>query len=803
MSSFWQDLRYGARQLARSPGFTAVAVLTLALGIGATTAIFSVLSAILLRPLPYGEPDRIVSVWEKRPRENVFDNVVSPADFLDWRERNRVFESMAAQILVPLDLTGAGEPESLFASQVSAPFFEVFGMQPALGRFFLPEEERPGKNQVVVLSHGLWARRFGGRPDAIGRTLHLNDSPYTVIGVLPESFPFPAPAQLWIPYTFPPNFSQVRGRHFLRVFARLKPGVTLQLAQAQMDEIGAALEREHPDDNRGHGVNVMSLREHYAGDVRKPLLVLFGAVGFVALIACANVANLLLVRGASRQREFAVRLALGGSRGRIVRLLLVESVLLAALAGAAGSLLALWATDALKAIVPADLFVNGTDTFKLDFRVLIFLAGISLLTAVLFGLAPALHSSRLNLVDSLKEGGLRTGAARSRKRLHSTMVVAEFALSLVLLVGAGLMVRTLLVLHDVDPGFRPEKVWALGLTLPTSRYPEHAEREAFYRELLERLTARPGVLSAGTTSHLPLTGQDSRTYIGIEGREPNPDEPTRAHHRVVSPGYFETLRIPVLAGRSIQDTDRRDAPPVVIINRAAAERFWPGESPLGRRFLLGGTEEWREVVGVVADVKHWGLDAPANPEMYLPRQQYDWRWTSLLVRSDLEPAALAATLRREIRSLEKDLPVGDLRPMDAIISHSLAPRRFYLSLLAAFAGLAATLAAVGIYGVLSYSVADRSHEMGVRMAVGALPRDIFRLVLRQGMALAAIGLLLGGAGALALTRVISSQLFGVPPDDPVTFAAVSLLLVGVSLLACWIPARRAARVDLMTALRYE
>jgi putative ABC transport system permease protein len=790
--------------MRQKPAFTAVAVLTLALGIGANTAIFSVVHAVLIRPLPYGDPQQIMMVFEKRARENNLTNVVSPADYLDWKQQNQSFSHMAAMSSASVDLVGEGEPERIAAGQVTSEFFGALGVQPAKGRLFAAQDEEAGHQNVAVLTHGLWQRRFGGDPALVGRMIQLNGLPHTVIGILPQTFLFSdRQIDLWIPFAFPPRFRYVRAAHFLYVYARLKPQVTLQQSQAEMETIAANLEKQFPNENRGHSASVVPLREQLVGEIRPALRVLAVAVGFVLLIACANVANLLLARAMGRQRELAVRRALGATRVRVARQLMTESVLLSLGAGLVGTLLALWGVDLLKFVIPGNTNAPGLREFGLNASVLAFTLGISLLTGVLFGVAPALQGSRTNLNNSLKEGGRSATPGRGMKRLRGALVAAEVALSLVLLTGAGLMIRTLIRLQEVNPGFNAQDLMTAQIILPENRYREPMRKAEFFRQLSANLQGMPGIKGVGMISNLPMSGQDSRTGIGVEGREPSPTEPTRAHHRIVSPGYFETMQIPLVEGRLFNEMDVAQSKPVLLVNQTMAKKYWPGQSPVGRRVMLGGTEVWREVVGVVGDVKHWGLANQVNPEMYLPVEQTPGGFMNLVVRSNGDARSLAAAVRTQVQAMDKDQPLPTMAAMDDVISQSIASRRFLMVLLGAFAGVAILLAGVGIYGVMSYTVSQRTGEIGIRMALGAQQSDIFQLVIRQGLALTAAGVVAGLGGAFWLSKFLGDMVFGVPPKDPLTFSGVATLLLLVALLACWIPARRAARVDPMVALRYE
>jgi putative ABC transport system permease protein len=801
MSELLQDLRFTARTLLRNPSFTALAALTLALGIGAGTTVFSVFHAVLLARLPYSDPERIAMVWEKRPRENVFDNSVAPADYLDWRARNDVFEFMAALENTSADLVGRGEPERLEAGRVTADFFKVLGVRPQLGRLFEPGDDQAGRDDVAVLTHALWQRRFGGDAAVVGTAIDLGGRKHRVIGVLPASFRFPKRAELWLPFAFPPNFAFVRAVHFLDVYARLRPGVTLEQARAAMNTLGDRLSQEHPATNRYHGSHVVPLREELVSGVRPMLVALLSAVAFLVLIACANVANLLLARGSARQRELQIRSALGASRARLLKLLLAESLCLSGLAGFAGVLLAVWGADLLKLIVPA-LPTVGLDDFAVNRPVLAFAVLLSLAASLASGLLPAYTATRVELHGGFKESS-RSTPGRTSRRVRAALVAAQVALSVVLLGGAGLMIRTLQRLLEVAPGFESERVLTFTLDLPAGRYGSGERIVALYSQLLERVRRLPGVVGAGGISQLALLGRDSRTAVDIEGREPRPGEPNRMHSRNVTTGYFETLRIALRAGRLPDERDDGNAPPVLLVNETAARRYWPSGDAVGKRVRLGGSQQWREVVGVVGDVKHWGLDESVRPEMYLPEPQAPTPYLSVVVRSSLEPQALVGAVRQQLRAVDKDLPLGQALTLDEVVGQSLAPRRFFLRLLAGFAALALLLATMGIYAVTALSVAQRTHEIGVRVSLGARLSDIRRLVLGEGLKMTAVGLAFGLAAAAALGRSIEDQLFGVQRGDPITLGAVTIVLVAAALLASYVPARRAARVDPGVALRCE
>jgi putative ABC transport system permease protein len=814
METLLKDLRYGFRMLAKKPAFTAVAVLALALGIGANTAIFSVVNTVLLKPLPFKDPDRLMMVWEDNTKLGFPKDTPAPANFVDWRDQNQVFEDMAAIASQTFNLTGVGEPEKLEGQRVSASFFPLLGVEPALGRSFLPEEDLPGAERVAIISNGLWQRRFGADPSIIGKPLTLNGQPHTVVGVLAKSFRFPDPFQsteeesaIWVPIAFSSEEAGNRGGHYLLVYARSKPGVTVKQAQADMNTIAGRLQQQYPDTNTSVGAVVISLHEQVVGDIRPALLILLGAVAFVLLIACANVANLLLARAAARQKETSIRTALGATRSRLIGQFLTESVLLAGVGGIVGLVLAVVGMKLLVALMPAS--ISQAKDINIDAKVLGFTFLVSALTGVVFGLAPALHASRPDMNESLKEGGKGTaGVARSRVR--NLLVVIEVALALVLLICAGLLINSFLKLRSVDPGFNASNLLTMKVVLPRSKYPDAAKRTAFYNELLQRVESLPGVQSAGVITNLPLTFKGNSGGVTIEGRpEPAPDEIPIVITRTVSPDYFRTMNIPVLTGRQFSPQDSPDSARVVIVSETTAQRFWPGEDALGKRIKMGGfnsDEPWLSVVGIVKDVRQFELDVDPKPQAYFPYTQMTYSFLAprdLVVRTAVDPLSLAAAARNEVWSIDKDQPVSNIATMEQILSNSVARQRFNMLLLAIFAAVALVLAAVGIYGVISYSVTQRTHEIGIRMALGATSSDVLRLVVGQGFKLVSIGVGIGLACAFILTRLMESLLFGVSATDPMTFAAISAVLVAVAMLASYIPARKATRVDPMVALRYE
>ncbi|MGB7923250.1 MAG: ABC transporter permease [Pyrinomonadaceae bacterium] len=811
MNTLWQDIRYGFRMLWKNPGFTVIATLALALGIGANTAIFSVVNATLLRPLPYKEAERLVMVWNREPEDE--KAAVAPADFLDWREQNTVFEQMAASRSWSFNLTQSGQPERILGAVTNASLFPLLGVSPAIGRTFLPEEETTGNGRVVVLSHGIWQRLFGSNPGVIGQKLALNGESFTVVGVMPEGFQYPQGAEVWVPprHIVPESptagasadATKVRDNHYLRVIARLKPQATLNQAKAEMETITRQLEQQYPQTNTGFGVNLVPLREDLTGKIQPALVILFCAVGFVLLIACANVANLLLARATARRREIAIRTALGASRWRVVRQLLTESVLLSVTGGGLGLLVALWGIPSLLAISPLD--IRRVKEIGIDAQALGFTLLVSLLTGIIFGLAPALQASNPDLNESLKESARGSAGGVGRSRLRSMLVVAEVALSLLLLVSAGLMIRSFLRLQEVSPGFSAGQVLTAQLTLSRPDYSEDRQRAALLQQVLARVEAQPGVASASATSTIPLGGGEVSRSFTVGGQPPpEPGKEPTAEYRAIGSHYFRTMGTPLLKGRDFTERDDAQSPAVVMINETMARRYWPNEDPVGRSLKLDGMEkEPREIVGVVGDVRHFGLDARAEAEMYVPYLQRPMPGVTLMVRSASAPGDVAAAVRNAVREADRNLPVYNVKSMDEILADSVSSRRFNMLLLGIFAAVALVLAAVGIYGVMAYSVTQRTHEIGIRMALGAEARDILKLVVGQGMILTLIGLAVGLAASLALTRLLASLLYGVTATDPLTFAGVSLLLAVVALLACYIPARRAMKVDPMVALRYE
>lgn len=815
METLVQDFRYSLRVLLKSPGFAAVAVIVLALGIGANTAIFSVVNAVLLRPLPYPDADRLVRVWHVPPAKN-FPGIplfsVSPANYLDWENQNHVFSEMAIYGGRRFNLTGTDHPEDLDGGAVSTHFFSVLQVQPMLGRLFTPEEDQPGHNNVVILSHRFWQNHFGSNPDIVGRNLHLNGQSYLVAGVMPASMRFPDFAQLWTPMAWTDEERAVRGNHNYLVIARLKAGVNFKQAQAEMNTISARLEQQFPADDKGWGAAAMPLRDDLVSDVRPALLVLLGAVAFVLLIACANIANLVLAKTFARKKEIAIRTALGARTGRVLSQVLSETVLLALGGGALGLFLAHFGVQLIVAFL-ADKLPRSTE-IGLDAQVLGFTLMISLLTGIVAGLLPALRLIKTDLNEALKQGLGRTDTDSGGQRARSVLVVSEVALSLILLIGAGLMIRSLWQLRAVNPGFDPHNLLTMTISVPATKFPVPSQQVSFFNQVLQRVRTLPGVESASVIDNLPLGGGGSHQPVAVEGRAALPmSEQPEVDVRLISPGYLSALRIPLLRGRDINDADAAGRPAVVLINDSMAKRLWPNEDPIGKRLTLSFFPDTvREIVGVVADTKVDALDESRDTAtLYFPLGQISapnpggWRsfGMSLAIRTTSTPASAVSAVANAVHQIDRDAPVLAIQSMDDLISDSLSSQRFNMLLLGAFAGLALLLAAVGIYSVLSYSVKRRVREIGIRMALGAQVHDVLRLIVVEGMRPTLIGLAIGLAGALALGRVLANLIYGVKPADPITFGAVSALLASVGLLASVIPAYRATRVETMKTLRDE
>jgi len=804
MNNLWLDLRYAVRTLLKSRSFTLVAVLALALGIGANTAIFSVVNAVLLRPLKYPDPEQLVLVTDTQPPSNE-----TPADYpeyLDWREQSQIFQHVAAHFNTTFTLTGLGDPQQLWGARISADALPALGVNPILGRGFRQEEEVRGSERVVLISYGFWQRQFAGDPKVVGQSITLDTKPFTVIGVLPNTFRALNPVDIqvgqerdvWIPLRLSAEVAP-RGLHFLTVFGRLRPGVSIEQANAAMAGVNANLQQEH---SINHGARLVSLQQAIVPQtMRTSLFLLLGAVGVVLLIACGNVANLLLARSTARQKEIAIRLALGASRPRLIRLLLTESLLLALLSGAAGLLISLWGVSVF--VTAARSLLPRLDEVGLDLRVLLFTIGVSLATGLLFGIAPAWRASKGRIHETLKEGG-RTGAGAGQQRLRGLLVVAEVALSLMLLIGAGLLVKSFVHVLTADRGFDVEQVLTANLTLPALKYPEREQQALFFQQFLESVKTVPGVEAAAIVNHAPLGFGGTNGGIIIEGRPDDPQTRPVAEKSIISPEYFQVMRTSIVRGRVFNDNDRMKAVPVAIINESLASRYFAGEDPIGRRIDFNwDTKGMQEIVGIVRDVKQHGLDMPTAPTIYVPFSQRSDSGMTVVVRSSLDPASLVGAMRQQLLTLDKEQPLGQVRTMQEVVAESTSQRRLMVMVSALFGALAMLLAALGLYGVMAYTVTLRTREIGVRMALGAQQGDVLRMVISNGMGLALAGIAVGLAGAVALTRLMVSLLFHVTPTDATTFITVPALLMVVALIATWIPARRATKVDPLVALRYE
>jgi len=810
MNTLLQDARYSLRLLLKKPGFTLVVVLALGLGIGANTAIFSVVNTILLRPLPYPNADELIWLRETNVAAAIKEETLSPPNYRDWKGQSESFEDMGAFASTRLTLTGGGaEPERLSAAYVTEGFFSVLQAQPRIGRTFTPEEDTPGNGRVIILSHGLFERRFGSDPKIIGTSITINGNPYTVVGVMPKDFITPkpddrTPPELWAPLAADYD-KQNRRADYLNVVGRLKTGVMLQQARAEMEAITQRLEREYPNSNTGWRPIVMPLHERFVGDIRPALLVLLGAVCFLLLIACANVANLMLARSTARQKEIAIRAALGARRGRIMQQLLTESVILGLSGGTVGLLFAFWGIEFLTSLSPGR--IPRINEITVDSRVLLFTLGVSLVTGIVFGLLPSLHASTPNLIETLKEGGRSSAAGTSGGRLRSVLAATEVALALVLLIGAGLMARSFLRLQEVNPGFYAKHVLTVGFFLPSTKYKDGPSIVSFYSDLVSKAESLPGVVSASAIDTLPLDAGGNVLGFVIENRLPqSPSENTAdAEVRIVTENYFRTMEIPLLRGRLFESQDGADAPTVVVINQTMANRYFPGEDPIGKRITLGNPQSgpWMTIVGIVSDTRHEALTAEPYSQMYGIYTQSPRRALNLVLRTSGDPVNLVTALRSRVAEVDRDLPLSNVRTMEQILSESMLRPRFNMLLITIFAIVAMTLASVGVYGVISYSVSQRTHEIGVRIALGAHPRDIFKMVVGQGLRLALVGVGVGVVAAFALTRVMEGLLYGVQATDPLTFAAISAGLTAIVVMASYLPALRATRVDPMISLRYE
>ncbi len=816
MEFIWQDMRYGARMLLKSPGFTVVAVLTLALGIGANTAIFSVVNFVLLRPLEYANSDQLVMVWERNTKKGWNESPTSFADFVDFRDNAKSVE-LVAFTDTNFNLTGGDQPERVAGLRVSANLFSLLGVNPARGRWFAPEEDKPGAGHVLILSYGLWQRSFGGNSNLVNQTVQLNGQSYTVVGVMPPTFKFPpafsatttseeliSNADLWVPLTTD-DVPLIRNIRNLKMIGRLKAGVAPQQAQAEINSIAGRLAREYPDVNAGLESVVIPLHEQIVGDVREALLILLGAVVLVLLIACANIANLLLSKATARHKEIAIRTALGANRGRLLRQLLTESTLLGLLGGVFGFLVAYAGSKTLVSF--GSFSIPQLTDFSFDMKVPLFALVVSLLTSLIFGLAPAIDASNPNLNEALKEGGRSSSGGATRARLRNALVITEVALAVVLVTASGLMLRSFVRLQGTSSGLNPHNLITLELELPDVRYHAAQQQTLFQQQLLQRVGSLPGVQNAATVDNLPFSGNAFNTSFTIEGRPTGPTTETpRAYYRVISPDYFPAIGIELHKGNQFTDRDTAEQPGVAIVNETAAQRYWPGVDPLGKRIKRGRPESknpWLTVIGIVSGSRQLSLKEGSQPEIYVPYLQNPGLTFTLVARTASDPRSLTGALRKEVLSADREIPAANIKLMEELISNSVAKERFYVLLLAVFAALALILAAVGVYGVMSYSVTLRTRDIGIRMALGARPVDIFKHIVGQALLLGLIGLGVGIVLAIASTRVMSSLLYGINATDPLTLAITSLVLLAVALLASYLPARRATRVDPLVTLRYE
>ena len=799
MPSLRQDLKYGIRVLFKKPSFTAVVVLTLALSISATTVVFSVVNALLLRSLPYSNPDQLVNVWSVFKTNN--KAYASAANFREWKERNTSFQNLAAYDLVKLNLTGGDRPESVDVSLIPANLFPLLGVQPARGRGFQPEEEQPG-NRVAIISDGLWQRRFAADPSALGKTLLLDGDSYSIVGIMPPGFSFPEKIDVWLPLSFTPEELADRGYNHLIVVGRLKPGVDLRQAQAEMSAIADEQARLYPNENAGRSMRLVTFQENLVGDIRMALWILSGAVVLVLLIACANIANLLLARATSRQKDIAIRIGLGASRRHLIQQLLTESLLLSLLGGAIGLIFAYGGLQILTTVGPAN--IPRLSEVGIDGRVLVFTLVVSILTGIIFGLTPALQATKPDINECLKEGQRGSSGGSNSARVRNWLVVTEMALALILLIGSGLLIKSFMLLWQVEPGFNPHNVLTMAIAPSPPKYNSRADLVTLCQRLTQQLSTAPGVEAVGIVNQLPFSGRNLGLNFSVVGQPPaKPEDTASASFRSVSPGYLQAMGIPLKYGRDFNEHDTRDTTPVALINETLAQHYFPNESPIGKQLNIEGQQKPREIVGIIGNVKQIKLDAEGRAEIYVPFLQFPLGSMNIVVRTKTDPGSMTSAVLQQISQVDPDQPVFQVKTMDQYLAESMAQRRLSTILLGAFAALALVLAAIGVYGVLSYLVSQRTHEIGIRMALGASQRDIVKLVVGRGMWLSFLGIAFGIAAALLLTRIMTSLLYGISASDPLTYIGISLLLAIVALLACLIPARRAIKVDPIIALRYE
>lgn len=800
MAGLKQDLKFGVRMLLKKPSFTAIVVLTLALSISATTVVFSVVNALLLRSLPYSNPDQLVHLWGTFKANN--KAYASAANFREWQERNKSFQSVAAYDNLKFNLTGGDRPEAVDVALVSANLFPLLGVQPARGRGFQAEEEQPANSRVAILSDGLWQRRFGADAAALGKTLLLDGDTYTVVGIMPPGFSFPEKIDVWLPLSFVPEELADRSYNHLAVVGRLKPGVDLRQAQAEMGALAEEQARLYPNENAGRGMRLITFQENLVGDIRMALWILSGAVVLVLLIACANIANLLMARAMARQKDMAIRVGLGASRGRLIQQLLIESLLLSLLGGVIGLVFAYLGLQILTTVGPANL--PRLSEVRIDGRVLAVTLLVSVLTGILFSLKPALQSTKSDNNELLKEGQRSTGGGSARKRARNWLVVTEMALALVLLIGAGLLIKSFLLLWQVEPGFNPHNVLTMAISPSPPKYTTRRDLAALCQRLIDQLQPTAGVEAVGVVNQLPFSGRNLGLGFSVVGQPPaRPEDAATANYRLVSQGYLQAMGIPLKRGRDFSVQDTRDSTPVALINETLARHYFPNEDPIGKQVQIEGQKAPREIVGIIGDVKQLKLDAEGKAEIYVPFQQFPVPGMNIVVRTKTDPGSMTSAVLQQIAQVDPDQPVFQVKTMDQYLDESMAQRRLSTVLLGAFAALALVLAAIGVYSVMSYLVSQRTHEIGIRMALGAKQRDILKLVVGQGMWLSFLGIAFGIAAAFLLTRMMTSLLYGITASDPLTFIGISLLLAVVALLACLIPARRAIKVDPIIALRYQ
>ncbi len=809
MQSFWQDITYGIRMLRKNPGVTILAIVALALGIGVNTAIFSIADAFLLKPVPFPNLDRVVSIYATVPHRNIYDNAVAPADFEDWKDQSHSFDRLAAFQWYSVNLTGEGNPQRVQGFLVSQNFFETLSEQPVLGRAFLPDEEQPGRDHEVMLTHGLWERRYGSDRNVIGKSIQIDAESYTVVGVMGKDFKYPFSVELWMPLAMDAKEKAIRKSHYLFALGQLRPGVPVPQARAELAALSTRLATEYPQTNKGWGVRVLPFRQAVSGDLtRQYTLLLMGAVGFVLLIACANIANLQLARAANRQKEIALRVAMGASRWRVIRQLLTESVMMALAGGAAGLLVAEWSIDLILSNMPPDVarYIAGWQEIRLDSLAFLFTLALAIAAGILSGLAPALQCAKTDINETLKEGGLGSSASRRRHLIRNILVVAEVSMSVILLVGAGLLVKGFRALINVNQNFEPNSLLTFRISLPAAKYGGPQKISAFHDETLRQLQTIPGVKAASLVTSVPYSNTYSSDAFSIEGRTFPVGEVAVATRESVSPNYLQTMHIPLLRGRGFSESDNADSPEVAIISEVLAERYWPAENPLGKRIKLGAVDSksrWAEIVGVAGEVKYNWISSGQEPTIYFSYRQHALGYSQFALRTTGDPNSFTSAVRSRIANVDPEQPISEVKPLAQVIHESVMGIAYVAVMMAVLGVIALLLSAVGVFGVMAYSVTERTREFGIRIAFGAQQKNVLRMVFYRGMLLTGIGLGIGLPIALAMSQLLASLLYGVSASDPIIFSGVTILLTGIAMLACYIPAKRAMQVDPMVALRYE